>query len=116
MPDKSIKPLDAATAAFYLAPTELIPTDGIVRQTARDVTKGKLGDIDKARAIYEWIVDNTARDPKTRGCGIGDVKSMLESGNLKGKCADLSAGDHVKVRGRLRPNGVVDADQIELKK
>src|SRR5262245_11144680 len=71
-PDKSIKPLDAATAAFYLAPTELIPTDGIVRQTARDITKGKLGDIDKARAIYDWIVDNTARDPKTRGCGIGD--------------------------------------------
>jgi hypothetical protein len=34
----------------------------------------------------------------------------------KGKCADLSSGDRVKVRGRLRPNGVVDADQIELRK
>ena len=89
--DPSIKPLDAPTAAFYLASTELIPTDGIVRQTARDVTRGKFSDLDKARAIYEWIVDNTARDPKTRGCGIGDIKSMLETGNLKGKCADLNA-------------------------
>ena len=89
--DPSIKALDADTAAFYLASTELIPTDGIVRQTARDVTKGKLSDLDKARAIYEWIVDNTARDPKTRGCGIGDIKTMLETQNLKGKCADLNA-------------------------
>jgi transglutaminase-like putative cysteine protease len=90
-PDPSIKPLDAPTAAFYLAPTELVPTDGIVRKTARDVTAGKFSEVDKARAIYEWIVDNTARDPKVRGCGIGDIKSMLETGNLKGKCADLNA-------------------------
>jgi len=90
-PDPSIKPLDAPTAAFYLAPTELIPTDGIVRDTAREITNGKFGELQKARAIYEWIVDNTARDPKVRGCGIGDVKSMLETGNLNGKCADLNA-------------------------
>jgi hypothetical protein len=34
----------------------------------------------------------------------------------KAGCSDLSGGDGVKVNGRLRPNGVVDADQIELKK
>ena len=90
-PDPSIKPLDAASVAFYTAPTELIQTDGIVREKAREITRGKFSDLQQARAIYDWIVDNTARDPKTRGCGIGDVKSMLESGNLKGKCADLNA-------------------------
>jgi len=89
--DPSIKVLDAPSFAFYTAPTELIQTDGIVLDKAREITKGKFSDVDKARAIYEWIVDNTARDPKTRGCGVGDVKSMLESGNLKGKCADLNA-------------------------
>ncbi|HTP97354.1 MAG TPA: transglutaminase family protein, partial [Burkholderiales bacterium] len=31
------------------------------------------------------------RDPKTRGCGVGDIKVMLESRNLGGKCADLNA-------------------------
>ncbi len=41
--------------------------------------------------MYEWIVDNTFRDPKTRGCGVGDIKFMLESKNLSGKCADLNA-------------------------
>ena len=89
--DPSIKPLDAPRFAFYTAPTELIQTDGIVREKAREITRGKFSDLDKAHAIYDWIVDNTARDPKTRGCGVGDVKSMLESGNLKGKCADLNA-------------------------
>src|SRR5258706_6848805 len=83
--------LSAADRKFFTAPTELIPTDGIVRKTALGITKGAKTDVDKARVIYEWIVDNTFRDPKTRGCGVGDVKSLLESGNLGGKCADLNA-------------------------
>jgi len=83
--------LSAAERRFFTAPTELIATDGIVRKTALDITRGAKTDVEKARAIYEWIVDNTFRDPKTRGCGVGDVKSMLESGHLGGKCADLNA-------------------------
>src|SRR5262245_30077352 len=83
--------LDAATQAFLTSPTELIPTDGIVRKTAYEITRGKSRDIDKARTIYEWIVENTQRNPKTRGCGVGDIKAMLESGDLTGKCADLNA-------------------------
>jgi transglutaminase-like putative cysteine protease len=83
--------LSAADREFFTAPTELIPTDGIVRRTALGITKGAKTDVEKARAVYEWIVDNTFRDPKTRGCGVGDVKSLLESGNLGGKCADLNA-------------------------
>ena len=73
-----------------LQPTELIPTDGIVRDTAMEITRGSRNDVDKARAIYEWIVDNTFRDPKVRGCGWGDIKTMLETRNLGGKCGDLN--------------------------
>jgi transglutaminase-like putative cysteine protease len=75
----------------YLEPTELLPTDGIVKQTADEIVRGARSDLEKARALYEWIVDNTFRDPKTRGCGLGDIKFMLESKNLSGKCADLNA-------------------------
>ena len=82
---------DPAVLRLNLEPTELIPTDGIVRDTAREITKGARTDVDKARAIYEWVVDNTFRDPKVRGCGWGDVKSMLETRNLGGKCGDLNA-------------------------
>lgn len=76
---------------YYLQATKYISTDGIVKETAVKASKGATTDSDKARAIYEWIVDNTFRDPKVRGCGRGDIRFMLESGNLGGKCADLNA-------------------------
>jgi len=90
-PDPAGPRLSADERAFHTAPTDLIPTDGIVRKTALEVTQGARTDVEKARAIYEWMVDNTFRDPKTRGCGWGDIKAMLESGNLGGKCGDLNA-------------------------
>jgi transglutaminase-like putative cysteine protease len=71
--------------------TELIPVDGIVKQTSDQIAGGKKTEVEKVRAIYEWIVENTFRDPKVRGCGIGDIASMLTTGNLGGKCADLNA-------------------------
>ena len=86
-----VPPLDAATRARCTEATHLIPIDGIVRKTALDITRGKQHDLDKARAIYEWVVENTERNPKTRGCGLGDIRFMLETGDLSGKCADLNA-------------------------
>ena len=82
---------DRKALKVWLEPTQLLPTDGIVRKTAQEITRGQRTDVDKARAIYEWIVDNTFRDPKVRGCGIGDIRGMLETRNLGGKCADLNA-------------------------
>jgi transglutaminase-like putative cysteine protease len=77
--------------ARFLKPSALIPTDGIVKEKSLEIVREARTDLDKARAIYEWIVNNTFRDPKTRGCGRGDIRFMLESGNLGGKCADLNA-------------------------
>src|SRR5690606_20517033 len=54
--------LDPATRRFYTEPTELLPTDGIVRQKAFEITAAARSDEDKARAIYDWIVDNTFRE------------------------------------------------------
>ncbi|HEY7096987.1 MAG TPA: transglutaminase-like domain-containing protein [Terriglobales bacterium] len=76
---------------YFLQPSRYVPTDGIVKETALKATAGAATEIDKARAIYEWVVDNTFRDPRVRGCGRGDIRAMLESGDLGGKCADLNA-------------------------
>ncbi|BAL22628.1 transglutaminase family protein [Azoarcus sp. KH32C] len=83
--------LSAADRTLYTHATKLLPTDGIVLETARKITQGATTDVEKARAIYDWIVDNTFRNPKTRGCGLGDIRTMLETGDLSGKCADLNA-------------------------
>jgi transglutaminase-like putative cysteine protease len=84
-------PLSTAERKLYTEATALIPTGGIVRQTADMITAGARSELAKARAIYEWIVDNTFRNPKTRGCGVGNIAAMLHTGNLGGKCADLNA-------------------------
>jgi transglutaminase-like putative cysteine protease len=86
-----VRALSAAESKVFLQSTKHIPTDGIVKDTATEITKGAKTDADKARAIYEWIVDNTFRDPKVRGCGRGDIRTMLETRYLGGKCADLNA-------------------------
>jgi transglutaminase-like putative cysteine protease len=80
-----------ADLAGYLKPTKLIPIDGIVKATSDAITKGRANDLAKARAIYDWIVENTVRDPEVKGCGLGDIRGMLEMKNLGGKCADLNA-------------------------
>jgi len=75
----------------FLQPTSLLPTDGIVRATAMEITSHAKTDVDKARAIYEWIVENTHREASVLGCGVGDIRFMLESKSYGGKCADLNA-------------------------
>jgi thiol-disulfide isomerase/thioredoxin len=67
-----------------------MPTDGIVRETGLEVTKGKTSDVEKVRAVYDWILANTYREPKVRGCGVGDIKTMLETRNFGGKCGDIN--------------------------
>jgi transglutaminase-like putative cysteine protease len=86
-------PLTVAERELNLQGTALIPVDGIVKQTSDHIVAAASAetDLDKARAIYKWVVDNTFRDAKVRGCGIGDIAAMLRSGNLGGKCADLNA-------------------------
>ena len=82
---------DASDLLFWRRSTQLLPTNGIVRRTALEATKGARTDVEKARAIFDWVVANTYREPKVRGCGEGDIRVMLETRNLGGKCADLNA-------------------------
>jgi transglutaminase-like putative cysteine protease len=88
---KTPAPMDAATLAYWTRPTSLIPTDGIVRDTALKAAGNGRSDADKVRGIYDWVVGNAWREPQVRGCGEGDIKTMLETGNLGGKCADINA-------------------------
>ena len=84
-------PVNPPDVRRFLAPTKHIPTDGVVFTTAKEATQGASGSVEQARAIYDWVVDNSFRDPKVKGCGRGDIKGMLETGNLGGKCADINS-------------------------
>jgi len=82
---------DKATLAKFVRATEYMPTDGAVKELSDDIVDGQRTNLNKARAIYEWIVDNTYRDPETRGCGVGNIRFMVENKAWGGKCADLNA-------------------------
>jgi transglutaminase-like putative cysteine protease len=80
-----------ADLARWKQPTALMPTDGIVAKTVAGIVDARDSDLVKVRKIYDWVVANTYREPSVRGCGDGNVKAMLETGNFGGKCADLNA-------------------------
>jgi transglutaminase-like putative cysteine protease len=73
----------------YLKSNRFIPTDGIVREVALKATKGKKSIKEKSRAVYDWVVENTRRDPDVIGCGTGDVERAIAKKG--GKCADISS-------------------------
>ncbi len=76
-----------ADYAMYLAPTSLGPIDGEVKILANQITSGKTTVLTKARAIYDWICKNMYRDPKTKGCGPGNVCLLIQQPG--GKCTDI---------------------------
>jgi transglutaminase-like putative cysteine protease len=82
---------DPAELHRWVQPSALITTDGIVQKVAAQIVAGARTDREKVQRIYDWVVVSTYREPKVRGCGVGDIRTMLETQNLSGKCADINA-------------------------
>ena len=78
---------DPADYAMWLAPSSLGPIDGPVKELAGSIVKGKTTVLARAKAIYDWTCDNMYREPKTIGCGKGNVCSLLKTPG--GKCTDI---------------------------
>jgi transglutaminase-like putative cysteine protease len=85
-----VLPLSSEDRALFTKATALIPTDGIVKETSDKIVAGAGSDVEKAQAIYAWLVANTQRIAATRGCGPGDIRAMLTASPLGGKCADIN--------------------------
>ncbi|MDR2639576.1 MAG: transglutaminase family protein [Helicobacteraceae bacterium] len=75
----------------FLKPTKHMPVDGIVLKTAKKIVGSESNPLKKARLIYDWVSANMTRDNSIAGCGTGDVKAILESGKLVGKCTDINS-------------------------
>lgn len=86
----AVTPISDAERALFTRPTALIPTDGIVKETSDKIVAGASSNLEKAQAIYAWLVANTQRIAATRGCGSGDIRAVLAGQPLGGKCADIN--------------------------
>ena len=89
--DAPVAAASDAELAHAVASTPSMPTDGIVKTTAMKIVEARVGDEAKARAIYDWVIENTFREANVAGCGVGNAKDMLESGYFGGKCADINS-------------------------
>ncbi len=91
-----IAPLSRSGRRLWTEASPGLPTGGIVGETARRIVADRTEPKTKLRAIYDWVIANTWRDPATAGCGTGDIEAMLRAnrssgGPMGGKCADINA-------------------------
>jgi len=70
--------------------SNLVPTDGLVRRTAERAVGRIIDPLARGKAIYDWVLENTAYDPSPLGVGRGDIEAMLDSGQLRGGSADIA--------------------------
>jgi transglutaminase-like putative cysteine protease len=68
-----------------------------IKSLAGEITKGRTTGLAKARAVYDWIVENMHRNPDVKGCGFGKVGELLES--MGGKCVDIHSVFVALMRG-----------------
>jgi len=70
-----------------LAPDKLVPITGLPADLAVKVSAGKATDLDKARAVYDYVFDNMKYDKSGTGWGRGDVLYACDAKH--GNCTDF---------------------------
>jgi transglutaminase-like putative cysteine protease len=74
----------------YLESSFWLPSDDPkIRALAAQIVAGKPGVLARARAVYDWVLENTRRDPSVQGCGTGAVDRAIAA--RSGKCADIGS-------------------------
>ena len=83
-----------------LEPDRLVPTDGLIAQLAAQETRGLTDPLDKARAVYRYVVSTVKYDKSGQGWGRGDA--LYACNVRKGNCTDF----HALFIGMMRASGV----------
>ncbi len=73
--------------ARYLQPDRLVPTSGLPAQLAAQETQGHTGELDRAKAIYEYVMRTMKYDKSGTGWGRGDVAWACDA--KRGNCTDF---------------------------
>jgi transglutaminase-like putative cysteine protease len=86
-------PLEKARAIYDWIGAPIVGAAWVEPDTAREIeiiarvaTRDRSGFYPDASHV-----DNTFRRAEARGCGLGNIAFMLESGDLGGKCADINS-------------------------
>ena len=79
----------AADMKRWLEPDKLVPLDQRIRELSAEVTQGKTTELEKARAIYDYVLANMKYDKTGTGWGNGDIYWACDA--KRGNCTDFRA-------------------------
>lgn len=79
--------LYAPSVKRYLAPDKLVPVTGVPAELAAKTVQGKNGELQQARAIYDYVLANMKYDKSGTGWGHGDTLWACDS--KRGNCTDF---------------------------
>jgi transglutaminase-like putative cysteine protease len=71
----------------YLQPDKLVPTTGLPAELASKTVAGKSGNLQRGRAIYDYVLANMRYDKSGTGWGHGDTLWACDA--RRGNCTDF---------------------------
>lgn len=84
----------------YLEADRLVPVDGVIAALAEQETRGLQEPLEKARAIYDYVVSTMRYDKSGEGWGRGDA--IYACNAKQGNCTDF----HALFIGMMRAAGI----------
>ncbi|MBF0254837.1 MAG: transglutaminase domain-containing protein, partial [Candidatus Omnitrophica bacterium] len=87
--ERGATPGDPEEAARYLGPAPEGATGVKLKATAEEAVRGREGDLMRARALYDHVIDTMTYKRCGTGWGVGDVQRVCNL--LEGNCSDLHA-------------------------
>ncbi len=86
----------------------LVTVDDEIRTLSKTICKERRGTLDRAYAIYQYVLDRMAYDKNHQGWGRGSTKHACEVG--KGNCTDF----HALFNSLCRAQGIASGFEIGL--
>jgi len=87
--EKGAYPDDPLRAAESLKPERRVPSDESMKAIAQQITSSSDGDLMKARALYDYVIDQMKYKKFGEGWGQGDALYACDA--LSGNCTDYHA-------------------------
>ncbi len=98
----------AGSFDVYRGPDSLVLVDDEMRNLSNEVAKGRKDTVDKARAIYDYVLEKMTYDKNHEGWGLGSTRHACDVG--KGNCTDF----HALFNSLCRAQGIASGFEIGL--
>jgi len=99
---------NSAQFVAFKKPDKLVLVDDEIRKISNTITAGKATTLEKARAIYDYVLGKMTYDKNHAGWGLGSTRHACDVG--KGNCTDF----HALFNSLCRAQGIASGFEIGL--